>query len=153
RLRQRDGCLWTQLLSRHRPGPPRAADHQPAELFRRSDGAASRHDVRGRDLLPGHRRHVRRADRRRSHRDAERCPDHHAVPGRRAADRQSVLEDDVRMRASLMLLLATIWILIADHAEAQSPIKIGFISPLTGAIAAAGKDMYSGCELYWQENG
>jgi branched-chain amino acid transport system substrate-binding protein len=38
-------------------------------------------------------------------------------------------------------------------AVAQGPIKIGFISPLSGAIAQAGKDMYSGCELYWQESG
>ena len=38
-------------------------------------------------------------------------------------------------------------------AAAQGPIKIGFISPLSGAIAQAGKDMYSGCELYWQESG
>jgi len=52
-----------------------------------------------------------------------------------------------------MLLLAVAWILVAGDADAQGPIKIGFISPLTGAIAAAGKDMYSGCELYWQENG
>jgi branched-chain amino acid transport system substrate-binding protein len=55
--------------------------------------------------------------------------------------------------ASLMLLLAVAWILVAGDADAQGPIKIGFISPLTGAIAAAGKDMYSGCELYWQESG
>jgi branched-chain amino acid transport system substrate-binding protein len=41
----------------------------------------------------------------------------------------------------------------AVSAQATGPIKIGFISPLTGAIAAAGKDMYSGCELYWQETG
>ena len=38
-------------------------------------------------------------------------------------------------------------------AFAQGPIKIGFISPMTGAIAQAGKDMYSGCELYWKETG
>jgi branched-chain amino acid transport system substrate-binding protein len=36
---------------------------------------------------------------------------------------------------------------------AQAPIKIGFLSPISGAIAQAGKDMYSGCELYWQEHG
>jgi len=54
-----------------------------------------------------------------------------------------------------MLLLVTLWILLAGRADAQGQgsIKIGFISPLTGAIAAAGKDMYSGCELYWQEQG
>ena len=59
------------------------------------------------------------------------------------------------MRGSAMLLLVTLWILVAGRADAQGqgPIKIGFISPLTGAIAAAGKDMYSGCELYWQESG
>ncbi len=38
------------------------------------------------------------------------------------------------------------------EARAQAPIKIGFLSPLSGAIAAAGKDMYSGCELYWKEH-
>src|SRR2546428_7367712 len=43
--------------------------------------------------------------------------------------------------------------LVAGQAAAQGPIKIGFVSPMSGAIAAAGKDMYSGCELYWQESG
>ena len=38
-------------------------------------------------------------------------------------------------------------------ASAQGPVRIGFISPLSGAIAQAGKDMYSGCELYWEETG
>jgi len=52
----------------------------------------------------------------------------------------------------VVFLVATAWVLATGDAGAQGPIKIGFISPLTGAIAAAGKDMYSGCELYWQEN-
>src|SRR5262245_10545520 len=55
--------------------------------------------------------------------------------------------------ATLVSLLATAFLLAAGDAAAQGPIRIGFISPLTGAIAAAGKDMYSGCELYWQESG
>jgi len=55
--------------------------------------------------------------------------------------------------ATFVFLLATAWVLAAGDAGAQGPVKIGFISPLTGAIAAAGKDMYSGCELYWQESG
>ena len=38
-------------------------------------------------------------------------------------------------------------------ADAQGPVKIGFLSPLSGAIAQAGKDMYSGCELFWEESG
>ena len=54
---------------------------------------------------------------------------------------------------TFIFLLATAWVLAAGDAGAQGPIKIGFISPLTGAIAAAGKDMYSGCELYRQESG
>ena len=55
------------------------------------------------------------------------------------------------MRAVMMLVAAALC--APSGAAAQGPIKIGFISPLTGAIAAAGKDMYSGCELYWQESG
>ena len=38
-------------------------------------------------------------------------------------------------------------------AQAPGPVKIGFLSPLSGAIAQAGKDMYSGCELFWEESG
>ena len=85
------GGLRPELLPRHRPGPARAADHQPAELVRRSDGARGGDDVRGRDVLPGQRRRLRGADRGGSDRDSGRGPDHHAVPGRRAADRQPVL--------------------------------------------------------------
>src|SRR4029453_2273683 len=53
----------------------------------------------------------------------------------------------------ILLLLAAAALLAPGGAGAQGPIKIGFISPLTGAISPAGKDMYSGCELYWQESG
>ena len=58
------------------------------------------------------------------------------------------------MRALVVSLLVVATLLpAAPPAAAQAPIKIGFISPLSGAIAQAGKDMYSGCELYWQESG
>jgi branched-chain amino acid transport system substrate-binding protein len=58
------------------------------------------------------------------------------------------------MRATrIMMMLVAVVLAASGGAAAQGPIKIGFISPLTGAIAAAGKDMYSGCELYWQESG
>src|SRR5713101_9320498 len=39
------------------------------------------------------------------------------------------------------------------QAAVQGPVKIGFLAPLSGAIAQAGKDMYSGCELFWEEAG
>jgi branched-chain amino acid transport system substrate-binding protein len=52
-----------------------------------------------------------------------------------------------------LLVLSTALALVAPPVGAQGPIKIGFISPMSGAIAQAGKDMYSGCELYWQETG
>src|SRR5256712_9644553 len=39
------------------------------------------------------------------------------------------------------------------EALAQGPVRIGFLAPLSGAIAQAGKDMYSGCELFWEESG
>ena len=59
------------------------------------------------------------------------------------------------MRAIVMLLVVAGLIagVCPGSADAQAPIKIGFLSPLSGAIAQAGKDMYSGCELYWQERG
>ncbi|HYB73538.1 MAG TPA: ABC transporter substrate-binding protein [Candidatus Sulfotelmatobacter sp.] len=41
----------------------------------------------------------------------------------------------------------------ASAARAQAPIKIGFLAPLTGSLAQTGKDLYSGCELYWEQNG
>src|SRR5690242_21579588 len=52
------------------------------------------------------------------------------------------------------LLLGAVSLLagLASPVRAQAPIKIGFLSPLSGAIAQAGKDMYSGCELYWKEH-
>jgi branched-chain amino acid transport system substrate-binding protein len=57
------------------------------------------------------------------------------------------------MRMVRLGLVASLLALFVGEATAQGPIKIGFISPLSGAIAAAGKDMHSGCELYWQETG
>jgi len=58
------------------------------------------------------------------------------------------------LKAAAMAVLAMVVTTLGEtQAGAQGPIKIGFLSPLSGAIAAAGKDMYSGCELYWQETG
>jgi branched-chain amino acid transport system substrate-binding protein len=58
------------------------------------------------------------------------------------------------MRALVAFVLGFSTLLAATPpVAAEGPIKIGFISPLSGAIAQAGKDMYSGCELYWQESG
>ncbi len=42
---------------------------------------------------------------------------------------------------------------LTSEATAQGPVRIGFLAPLSGAIAQAGKDMYSGCELFWEESG
>lgn len=40
-----------------------------------------------------------------------------------------------------------------SQAQAKGPIKIGFISPLSGGMAANGKDMLTGMELYLEEIG
>jgi branched-chain amino acid transport system substrate-binding protein len=54
----------------------------------------------------------------------------------------------------MIMSLAVLWLVgLATEARAQAPVKIGFVAPLSGAIAQAGKDMYSGCELYWEESG
>jgi len=54
---------------------------------------------------------------------------------------------------SLAAALALAALAPPTDAQAPGPIRIGFISPLSGAIAQAGKDMYSGCELFWEESG
>ena len=59
----------------------------------------------------------------------------------------------MRTVGRLCLLAAVASVLATGDAGAQGPIKIGFLSPVSGAIAAAGEDMYAGCELYWQETG
>ena len=47
------------------------------------------------------------------------------------------------MRALVVAILALSTLLAATPpVAAQTPIKIGFISTLSGAIAQAGKDMY-----------
>src|SRR5262245_28847683 len=51
------------------------------------------------------------------------------------------------------VLISFALLIVAGEALAQAPIKNGFNSPITGAIAQAGKDMYNGCELYWEETG
>ncbi len=38
-------------------------------------------------------------------------------------------------------------------AQAKGPIKIGFIAPLSGGMAATGKDMLAGFQLYLEEIG
>jgi len=54
----------------------------------------------------------------------------------------------------LIAIAVAVVVAFTQEAAAQAPpIKIGFLAPLSGAIAQAGKDMWSGCELYWEENG
>jgi branched-chain amino acid transport system substrate-binding protein len=41
----------------------------------------------------------------------------------------------------------------AAPASSSGPIKIGLMAPQTGTLAASGKDMLDGWNLYWQEHG
>jgi branched-chain amino acid transport system substrate-binding protein len=78
----------------------------------------------------------------------------------RGTQRRSTTESAWARREPVMSRLIALGALIAlglaaraSTADAQGPVKIGFVSPLSGAIAQAGKDMYSGCELFWEEAG
>ena len=67
RLRQRDGVLRAPVRPQRRAVPPRAADHQPAQLARAPGRAQGGDGHRPRDVLPGQgRRSPRRGSRRRS---------------------------------------------------------------------------------------
>src|SRR5256885_13705668 len=57
------------------------------------------------------------------------------------------------MRIAIVVVSVLCLAGLTRDAGAQGPIKIGFLAPLSGAIAQAGKDMYSGCELFWEESG
>jgi len=60
----------------------------------------------------------------------------------------------IALFALAAFLLALVAGLGTPTARAQSgPIKIGFLSPLTGAASALGKDMLNGTELYLDEIG
>src|SRR6266851_3121845 len=78
------------------------------------------------------------------------------APARKGASPMRIL---AMLKGAILLgpiLLGAVSLMVAAGAApaaAQGPIKIGSLSPLSGAIAQAGKDMYSGCELYWQEHG
>ena len=41
----------------------------------------------------------------------------------------------------------------AGNAASGGTIKVGFLSPVTGNVAAAGKEMREGWELYWEQHG
>src|SRR5690625_3019389 len=37
--------------------------------------------------------------------------------------------------------------------ESDDSVTVGFLAPLSGTVAAAGKDMREGWELYWEQHG
>jgi len=59
----------------------------------------------------------------------------------------------MRPLIAIVSLATVLSVGLTPDAGAQGPVRIGFLAPLSGAIAQAGKDMYSGCELYWEESG
>ena len=64
----------------------------------------------------------------------------------------------MRKMAIRLLLISMVAVFIVFNpllswSQAKGPIKIGFISPLSGGMAANGKDMLTGIELYLEEIG
>ncbi len=61
----------------------------------------------------------------------------------------------MRLRRSVTAVLATVLVVAAAvlPARAADPIKIGFIAPLTGVFAQAGKDMLEGLKLGVEASG
>jgi branched-chain amino acid transport system substrate-binding protein len=67
-----------------------------------------------------------------------------------------------RQRAARVLLVALVLVFAASACApdeettgggTEGTVKLGFISPVTGFVAALGTDMRRGWEMYWQQNG
>ena len=104
-------------------GAARAPDHLAAGVAGQSDGDQDRHGVRAGDLLPGDRRLFGGAHRGGSRRHRQGLSGDHAVPGRRTADRQSVLRRQQldarhceRSEAIHSDAIAEVWICFVDFA-------------------------------------
>ncbi len=91
RLPRRDVGLRPAVRPRPRPGAARAPDHLARGLAVPPDRDQGRHGVRARDLLPGDGRLLGGAHRGGGRGHRQGLPRDHAVPGRGAADRESVL--------------------------------------------------------------
>ena len=77
-------CFGLQFGHGVGPVPPRAADHQPAQLARASGRDQGGHGHRPRDVLPGEGRLLGRADRGGGRRHRRRAAGHHAASRRRS---------------------------------------------------------------------
>ena len=56
----------------------------------------------------------------------------------------------------MLFMVMVAWVAVAPSAswaQGKGPIKIGYITPLSGGMAANGKDMLAGAELYLEEIG
>jgi branched-chain amino acid transport system substrate-binding protein len=66
-----------------------------------------------------------------------------------------------RRTARLLLVVAALALVASacapqedgGDAQAGGSVKLGFISPVTGFVAALGTDMRRGWEMYWSQNG
>ena len=96
RVLERDGVLRAPVRAQRRAVPPRAADHQPAQLARPPGRAQGGHGHRARDVLPGQGRLLRGADRGGGRRHRRRPAGHHASSRRTSCSSRTRTEDRAR---------------------------------------------------------
>jgi len=63
-------------------------------------------------------------------------------------DRRTFLKSSAALAA-----VGTVAMPYVARAQASGPIKIGVMAPLTGVVAAGGREMVDGFNMYWEERG
>ena len=56
-------------------------------------------------------------------------------------------------QTAILYLSIALWTSLTGSAGAQDVVKVGLVMPMTGALAAAGRETVAGAQLYMAQHG